>query len=647
MAVIEFINRNNVSLDGMLKNLIYVTNPAKTKQGVYVYGLNCDAENAYQDFCLVKELFQKTSGRQHIHFTQSFEGKESPEMIHEIGKQLLQHEIFKGYQVVMSTHTDSANTHNHFVINSVNAETGKKWKFSKNQLDALKKLSDEICLEFHLPIIDREKTTNQTRRNVLAPIKKELYQKVRQAIRNSFSKEEMENALEKEGVKIYWDSTDFFSERLELENILNQSKKYARDLEEFLQCCHHLGVTVNWEKDISFLFHGRTYSKANLFSMDLTDPLLLQEQFKVNRMKLENFSPLKSLKMVENPKTEVAHLTHFIKSIRQISLSKDDFIEKMKEIGISVGWENHHKFITFQMPESEGYSGKKYRNRRLYPEKLFTKETFQDIFSFNQFLKQEISELNIKSWQEFIQNLEEKKSKNLRFSPEDNRIYLQVNEKECFFEKEVVIKFLKSNNAPTILLPSKEEILKTFKPPIIFENKEGYYFSGKSLSKLMSEENLEQQFYNNQFRKNKQKTLQDIFQVIRCSSSFHDFEKKMKQVGYFVTENTPFPIDKVARKVGARKEEGDCLTFIDKNGIRFEGSFASPYLTKKGITEWIQKNNRIRSQKERNHLFSLFLSGFLSQDLQNSEEINNHSILSGDLTKEALKEKRKGKEQER
>lgn len=154
MAIIEFINRKNLTLSGMQKNLIYITKEQKTENGKYVYGHNCDAVSAYEDFCLTKEMFHKGTGRQHIHFTQSFHGQEaSAELAHQIGKELLAHTIFQNFQIVMATHTDTHNVHNHFVVNTVNIEDGKKWQLSEKDLEELKDFSDKICAQYSLEVI--------------------------------------------------------------------------------------------------------------------------------------------------------------------------------------------------------------------------------------------------------------------------------------------------------------------------------------------------------------------------------------------------------------------------------------------------------------------------------------------------------------
>lgn len=64
-------------------------------------------------------------GRQYIHIVQSFSKKDELDYrkAHEIGINLANY--FKGFQILVATHTDREYIHNHLIINSVNFENGK------------------------------------------------------------------------------------------------------------------------------------------------------------------------------------------------------------------------------------------------------------------------------------------------------------------------------------------------------------------------------------------------------------------------------------------------------------------------------------------------------------------------------------------
>lgn len=67
-----------------------------------------------------------------------------------------------------------------------------------------------------------------------------------------------------------------------------------------------------------------------------------------------------------------------VKSIKKYATSKEDFINKMKEVGYDVKWTDERKYITFIDTK-----GKKVRNNKLYPNEDFTKESLEKVFKEN------------------------------------------------------------------------------------------------------------------------------------------------------------------------------------------------------------------------------------------------------------------------
>lgn len=91
-----------------------------------------------------------------------------------MGKELAEVFAKKGYQVVVETHNDTDNLHNHLIINSVNSETGKKLRISNAKslevskgADILTKdlyrLNDEICKKYGLRTLDQSKAIKNER----------------------------------------------------------------------------------------------------------------------------------------------------------------------------------------------------------------------------------------------------------------------------------------------------------------------------------------------------------------------------------------------------------------------------------------------------------------------------------------------------
>lgn len=104
----------------------YAMNEYKTEKQYYTTGINCSTESAYEEMMITKKQFNKTNGILGFHAYQSFKGQEvSPEIAHEIGLKLAEEMWGDRFEVVVTTHLNSNNIHNHFVINSVSFVDGK------------------------------------------------------------------------------------------------------------------------------------------------------------------------------------------------------------------------------------------------------------------------------------------------------------------------------------------------------------------------------------------------------------------------------------------------------------------------------------------------------------------------------------------
>lgn len=213
MAAIEFINRKNKTYSAMKRVVNYVTRHDKTDESL-IYTHLCDKDTAYDDFVQVKQLYGKESGRQYIHFVQSFSPDEdiTPETANEIAQRLITHPAFKGFQVLIATHTDTPHIHTHFVINSVNSETGLKWQLSPEELQSIKDYSDELCREYGLNVInnDKKEKGHQTggeyrSKQKGTSWKHEIFLAVTACMKTATSREDFINKMNKLGYEVIWD----------------------------------------------------------------------------------------------------------------------------------------------------------------------------------------------------------------------------------------------------------------------------------------------------------------------------------------------------------------------------------------------------------------------------------------------------------
>jgi hypothetical protein len=103
-----------------------------------------------------KERHFKTDGILAFHGYQSFkEGEVTADIAHDIGVKFAE-EMFGNYEVVVATHQNTNHIHNHFIINSVSYMTGKKYNNNRTNLAKLRQISDSLCEEYGLSVLDED-----------------------------------------------------------------------------------------------------------------------------------------------------------------------------------------------------------------------------------------------------------------------------------------------------------------------------------------------------------------------------------------------------------------------------------------------------------------------------------------------------------
>lgn len=136
----------------------YVENDDKTDRTMYVSGINCSKHNAYNEMIAVKRRFGERGKNIAYHGYQSFAiGEVTPEEAHDIGKETARKMWGAKYQVVVTTHLNTDNIHNHFVVNSVSFKTGRKFRNGIGDRIELRKISDAICAERNKSVIQGNK----------------------------------------------------------------------------------------------------------------------------------------------------------------------------------------------------------------------------------------------------------------------------------------------------------------------------------------------------------------------------------------------------------------------------------------------------------------------------------------------------------
>lgn len=124
----------------------------------------CQPETAKAEFILSKRIYEDTTGRTQdknvllYQIRQSFKpGEVTPEQAHKIAYELAMSFTKGKHAFVVATHTDKAHIHTHIDFNSTSLDCAKKFRDFKRSGKALAKISDRLCLENGLSIIENPK----------------------------------------------------------------------------------------------------------------------------------------------------------------------------------------------------------------------------------------------------------------------------------------------------------------------------------------------------------------------------------------------------------------------------------------------------------------------------------------------------------
>ena len=134
--------------------LDYDMNGDKTEQKLYVTGINCLPETAYERMMMTKRQFHKTDGVLAYHAYQSFKAREvTAQECHRIGIETAKRLWGDRFEVTVSTHKNTDHLHNHFCINSVSFVDGMKFENKIAEHYRMREVSDEICRRHRLSVL--------------------------------------------------------------------------------------------------------------------------------------------------------------------------------------------------------------------------------------------------------------------------------------------------------------------------------------------------------------------------------------------------------------------------------------------------------------------------------------------------------------
>ena len=155
----------------------YAQNPDKTEQGQLVSSYKCSPLTVDEEFMLTKRQYDLVNGRRQksdviaYQIRQSFRpGEITAEEANKVGYELAMRFTKGKHAFVVATHTDRQHIHNHVIFNSTALDGSRKFRDFFFSALAVQRLSDLICLEHQLSVIEK-KPYRERQKRVLYPPK--------------------------------------------------------------------------------------------------------------------------------------------------------------------------------------------------------------------------------------------------------------------------------------------------------------------------------------------------------------------------------------------------------------------------------------------------------------------------------------------
>ena len=130
----------------------------------------CDPSTAHAEFLLVKSQYQAETGREVergalcYQIRQAFpKGELTPEEANKIGYETAMRWTKGKYQFFVCTHIDKGHLHNHIYYNSTAYDRSRKFHNFIGSTFALRRLSDRVCIEHELSVIQNPKLHSKGR----------------------------------------------------------------------------------------------------------------------------------------------------------------------------------------------------------------------------------------------------------------------------------------------------------------------------------------------------------------------------------------------------------------------------------------------------------------------------------------------------
>ena len=155
------INKGKTISQCMKARIDYVKNPDKTEDGTLISSYECTPESADHEFVLARNEYMSLVGKQNpneviaYQLRQSFKpGEVTAEEANQIGYELASRLQGGDHAFLVATHTDKKHIHNHIVFCATSLDCTHKFRNRWNSSRLVAEISDELCREHHLSVIE-------------------------------------------------------------------------------------------------------------------------------------------------------------------------------------------------------------------------------------------------------------------------------------------------------------------------------------------------------------------------------------------------------------------------------------------------------------------------------------------------------------
>lgn len=305
------------------KAIEYICNPDKTDEKLLISSYACAPETAAIDFKYTLAHTNQHDENKAYHLIQSFlPGEVSFEEAHRIGQELADRVLEGKYSYVVSTHIDKNHVHNHIIFCAADNLEHEKYHDCKQTYYRIRKLSDELCTEHQLSVINPSRERGKSYKEWQAnrdgtSFKTGMRKDINTAIRHSSNYEEFLMLMRAKGYEIKGEdfgegAAKYIAFRpLDKEHFVRGSarslgKEYTKE-----RIKERIEVQLERKSKKKVLLPKKDYSRKNL--VDTSD-----EKFQ-NSPGLKRWADIENLKIAAQTYQEISSITELEQKIATLN----------------------------------------------------------------------------------------------------------------------------------------------------------------------------------------------------------------------------------------------------------------------------------------------------------------------------------------